>query len=455
MSTTKQEMLSGWGRTPVASCTAWRPERGRDLKQIVTEPANADGHVIARGLGRSYGDASLQPSGTIHMERLNHFIHFDTEQGIVSAQGGVTLAELMELAIPQGWFPYNIPGSRHITIGGAFACNVHGKNHFRDGDFAEHVLAIRLMLATGESVECSPHQNSELFWATAGGMGMTGVIETITLQLKRVSSSSLSATTYRVESLDDMIAAFEHYRDGCEYMVGWIDHMAKGDMIGRGIFEAANHTQREEGGLPLSHFTPSKPAFNVPFFFPSFILNRYSMAIYNRRRFKKYSTWRQMETIDFNTFFHPLDRIGQWNRLYGKRGFYQYQCIFPESPDVVVRMKNFLSMLQKDKIFSFLAVIKYHRDGQGFLNFSKRGYSIALDFANTARVRRVLPKIDQWVAENGGRVYLAKDALLSPELFTFMYGDKASHWLDIIHDIDPHNRFTSLMSERLGWKKTS
>ena len=451
MPNTKKDRLSGWGHTTVAACRTFRPEKRRELQQVIQQ----DGPALARGLGRSYGDASLEPSGTVRMERLNHFISFDTKKGIVCAQAGVTLADLMEIVIPRGWFPYTIPGSRNITLGGAFACNIHGKNHWKEGDFAEHVKSVRVILANGESVECSPTSDSALFWATAGGMGMTGIIEQITLQLKPITSTSLSATTYRVDSLADMIAAFEHYRDGSDYMVGWIDHMAKGEEIGRGIFEAAKHTTPDEGGTPLASFKPAQTSMNVPFFLPSFILNRYSMALYNKLRFRKYSAWRQTQTIDFNTFFHPLDKIGNWNRLYGRRGFFQYQCVFPETPDVVKQIRTFLSALQRQKIFSFLAVIKYHRDGKGLLTFSKRGYSIALDFPNTKRVRSILPQIDRWIAENGGRVYLAKDALLTHDVFSAMYGQSGTDWLKLLRDIDPECKFTSLMSQRLQWKTSA
>ena len=293
MPNTKRERLSGWGHTSVEECLSFRPEKQRDVRAIIHDP----NPIIARGLGRSYGDASLQPTGTVRTERLNHFIHFDTEKGIVTAQAGVTLAELIELAVPQGWFPHHIPGSRHITLGGAFACNVHGKNHYREGDFAEKTLSIRLVIANGDTIECSPTVNSDLFWATAGGMGMTGIIEQITLQLKPIASSSLTATTYRVDSLDDMFAAFEHFRETSDYMVGWIDHMAKGDAIGRGIFEAATHTSLEEGGTPLADFKPSKKSMNVPCFLPPFVLNRYTMALYNLRRFKKYSFQRRIKLL--------------------------------------------------------------------------------------------------------------------------------------------------------------
>jgi decaprenylphospho-beta-D-ribofuranose 2-oxidase len=250
-----------------------------------------------------------------------------------------------------------------------------------------------------------------------------------------------------------MVAAFEHYRENSDYMVGWIDHMSKGNDIGRGVFEAANHTPFAEGGTALSDFSTPAAAINVPCFLPPFVLNRYSMALYNKWRFKKYSAWRQQEVVDFNSFFHPLDKIDNWNRLYGRRGFFQYQCMFPDTPDVVKQMKKFLSAIHKEHLFSFLAVIKYHRDSIGFLTFPQRGYSIALDFPNTARVRRILPQLDQWVATNGGRVYLAKDALLTPDTFNLMYGQRAADWLHLINGIDPEGKFTSLMSQRLEWKK--
>jgi len=449
MPDTKRGELYGWGHYPVRECVSWRPEKRRDLLQIV----QGAGPTIARGMGRSYGDASLQPEGVVLTERLNHFIEFDERRGMLRAQAGVTLAELMDYCIPRGWFPPTIPGTRHITLGGAFACNVHGKNHYKEGDFAEHVQSIRLLMASGESIICSPTHHREIYWATAGGMGMTGIIEEVTLKLKPVTSSSLSATTYRVDSLDDMVAAFEHYRDQTDYMVGWIDHMARNDEIGRGIFEAASHIGTDAGGAQLSAFQPAKPKVTIPFYFPSFVLNRYSMALYNKLRFKKYSAWRQAENIDFNSFFHPLDRIGAWNRMYGRRGFFQYQCLFPDTPGVATHIQTFLSAIQRKKLFSFLAVIKYHREGKGFLTFPLKGYSIALDFPNTPQVRAVLPQLDRWVADHGGRVYLAKDAMLTPDLFQIMYGENGSDWCRIINELDPQAKFTSLMSQRLEWKR--
>lgn len=448
MPNTKQQMLHGWGHTPIRECAVWRPEKRRDVVDAISKSPT----LLARGMGRSYGDAALQPAGVLSTQRLNHILEFDTTQGIVRAQAGVTLSELMALCVPKGWFPYTIPGTKHVSLGGALACNVHGKNHYRHGDFAEHVLSIRLVLPSGEAVECSSTRHPDLFWATAGGMGMTGVIESVTLKLRPIRSASLSATTYRVDSLRDMVAAFENYRDIADYMVGWIDHMAGGDDIGRGIFEAATHCRPDEGGAPLESYKQEPPRFNVPAFLPSFVLNRYSMAIYNRLRFHKYSAWRQAEIIDFGTFFHPLDSLGHWYRLYGRQGFYQYQVLFPETGDVLNQMHTFLSAIQRKKLFSYLAVIKYHRDGKGPMTFPMRGYSIALDFPNTRRVRAVLPQLDRWVSDHGGRVYLAKDATLSADLFYTMYGQGAAQWTRFVREMDPEKKFTSMMSDRLEWK---
>ncbi|MGE0754940.1 MAG: FAD-binding protein [Alphaproteobacteria bacterium] len=452
MTSAPKKTLHGWGRTPVAECTAWRPEKQRNVQHIL---GNHDRPLIARGMGRSYGDASLQPEGVLCTQRLNHFLTFDSGHGIVTAQAGVTLAELMEIGIPKGWLPPVIPGTRHVTLGGCFAANVHGKNQFAEGDFAEHVLRIKLTRANGESVECSPDTYPDLFWATAGGMGMTGIIEEITLKLKPVTSSTLSTTSYKVGSLTDMMAAFELYRSNSDYMVGWIDHMASHNQLGRGIFESARHLLPADGGEPVADYIPAETRFNVPVYAPPFLLNRYSMALYNRWHFRKYSSERVTEHIGFNNFFHPLDSIGHWYRLYGKRGFYQYQCLIPETSATPAVLQELLTLIHEYKLFSFLAVLKYHRDGVGFLTFSQKGYSLALDFPNTARVRAFLPLLDSFVAEHGGRVYLAKDAQLSAAMFDRMYGENASQWKEVLQDADPEHRMLSLMAQRLRWKSTA
>lgn len=450
MSSITKKTLHGWGRAPVATCSAWRPEKQRHVQNIIT---NHDEGLIARGLGRSYGDAALQTSGVLCTDRLNHFIALDTQRGTVKAQAGLSLADVMANTIPKGWLPPVIPGTRHVTLGGCFASNVHGKNHFREGEFADHVTSIKLTKANGETVECSPDTYPDLFWATAGGMGMTGIIEEVTLKLKPLASASLSSMAYKVGSLSDMIAAFEHYKATADYMVGWIDHRAKGAQIGRGVFEAANHMLPADGGEPLEKYESPKTRLTVPFYAPSFLLNSITMGLYNKWHFRNYSTERNAHQIDLNSFFHPLDNIGDWYKLYGKRGFYQYQCLIPETSASAGVLQEILELIHDHGLFSFLAVLKYHREGNGLLTFSKQGYSLALDFPNTHRVRAFLPVLDELVAEHKGRVYLAKDALLSASMFNRMYGEQAQQWREVIQEADPDSRLTSLMSQRLKWKQ--
>ncbi len=449
MANIKREHLSGWGLTPATHCVSYRPEKERELAALL---ATHKTPVIARGLGRSYGDASLQPGGVIKTERLDHFIEFDKDSGILRAQAGVSLAEVMAFSVPRGFLPPVIPGTKHVTLGGAFACNVHGKNQYKLGEFAEHVTQIRLLMEGGKRVECSPTEHTDLFWATAGGMGMTGIIEELSLRLMPIHSTSLRTHARRVGNIEGMVAEFEAYRGSADYMIGWIDHMARGEKIGRGVFEAANHITMGEGGSALSSYRQPPPRISVPCHAPAMLLNKYSMALYNSFRFKRYEHHPENGRTDLGHFFHPLDGIAHWNRLYGKSGFFQYQCLLPDSESVATHLRQLLTSLQAEKIFSFLAVIKYHRAGKSPVSFSRPGYSVALDFPNTVRVRGAIPHINHWIAERGGVVYLAKDALLSADMFHAMYGARGEAWREHIRDLDPHGRFSSMMSERLEWK---
>lgn len=441
--------LSGWGRFPIEKCVMYRPEKQREIAEILRKEKHP---LIARGAGKSYGDSSLNPKGVIACERLDRFLSFDAAHGIMRVQAGVTLADILHVAIPRGWILPVIPGTKFATAGGSFASNVHGKNHFKDGDFAAHVTDVLLRLPGGETAHCSAQDNSDLYWATAGGMGMTGVIEEITLKLKPIASASVRTWTRKVTSIEEMTALFREHETSADYMVGWIDHFAKGEHLGRGVFEKAEHANAEIG-KPLSSYRIKASSLAVPRWFPGFLMNRYTMWLYNTLRFAFYSTKYRIEVKDFESFFHPLDGIRNWNYLYGRKGFLQYQCVIPEGLHAMEQMRHILQMIQESGKFSYLAVIKYHRAHEGIMSFPIQGFSLALDFPNTTDVHALLHQVDHYLCGIGGRVYLAKDARLSPQHFEQMYAHELPKWRKILKLVDPKGKMNSSMAQRLGFRE--
>lgn len=428
-------------------CPVYRPEKEREVPVVMASHGSA---LVARGMGRSYGDASLNSGGIISSERLNRFIEFDAEKGVITAEGGVSLAEILDIAVVKGWFLPVVPGTKYASLGGAIACNIHGKNHYAKGDFAEYVLHLKLCLPNGESLDCSAAKNAEIFWATCGGMGMTGYIERATLQLIPIESASLGCWRVKAENIEEMVALFRENATNSDYMIGWIDHFARGKNLGAGIFEKSNHCKLTDG-LPLGKYREKPPSFSVPKFFPAFTLNKYSMALYNRARFcgigKKGATMKR----NFFEFFHPLDALKNWNRMYGNNGFFQYQFIVPEGKNAAIDMRNILQLIQDSEHFSFLAVIKYHRGGKGLMTFPIAGFSIALDFPAGEKILGLLDKIDEELCRTGGRIYLAKDARAKPGTIEKMYGKNFREWKKIIKEIDPQNKMDSAMGKRLGF----
>ncbi len=444
----KKKKLSGWGGVPAVECVTYRPEKRQMLAAFA---AGHEAPVIARGCGRAYGDAALSVTGVVEMERLDRFIAFDEKTGVLRVEAGVTLADMLNVVIPAGWFLPVIPGTKFVSAGGAFASNVHGKNHARQGDFARHVVECVVRLASGEAITCSKTEHSDVFWATAGGMGLTGIIEEMTLQLLPVTSLSLRVHTKKTPSIHAMVTAFR--QSDAEYKIGWIDHFVRGDAFGRGVFEMASHISEHEGGMPLASYRPPTRGITIPPFFPGIVLNRYSMALYNVRRFRRYGDSLPEEVVGFEGFFHPLDRLQHWNRLYGRRGFFQYQCVIPDSPDVADHLNALLQLIRRRGCFSYLAVLKYMGDHEGLLSFPLRGFSLALDFPNTPAVCALQHELNEQVANLGGRVYLTKDALLSRGHFERMYRDALPEWKRIVRECDPARHFMSEMAIRLGMKE--
>lgn len=440
--TATSRALSGWGNSPVEQCAVWKLQAPGDATRLIPLAPS----LIAYGGGRSYGDAALNPPGTAITGSLNSFIAADDATGVITVEAGVSLREVLEVMVPRGWFLPVIPGTQFATIGGALAANVHGKNHRRTGDFARHVLSFDLTLASGERVACSPMLNAELWHATIGGLGMTGIIENVTLQLMPIQSARMDVTYTACDSIEAMLTQFEAQQDSAEYLVGWVDHFARGPQLGRGIVETARHVPMADGSLAAHR--PTHSMLQVPFFAPNVTLNRYSMALYNAHRFRQ-ALRNPQRTVGFTHFFHPLDGIGHWNRLYGKRGLLQYQFIVPDG----AALRPILEALQQANQFSFLAVLKAHGEGSGLMGFSRPGYSLALDFPNTPAVHALLDTIDRRVLTAGGRVYLAKDARLKRDVFEAMYAHALPEWRATLKAVDPTGYFMSSMGRRLGFKE--
>ena len=449
--------LSGWGRYPVQTCELERPERYAGLHSDAAS-------VIARGQGRSYGDAALNENRRVLLtERVNRLLDFDAVQGALRAEAGVTLAEILDVIVPKGWFLPVTPGTKFVSLGGCVAADVHGKNHHHDGSFGDHVLAIEMILADGSRVACSPSDNAELFWVTVGGMGLTGIIGEVTLKLIPVQSGYMMVRHHAAGNLEQLFQLLENPSMDDRYTVAWLDSLASGQQFGRGIAMCGHHAAAEElpegfrmhAVSPLSISKVSlreghvKCSRTIPFDFPAFVLNPLSIGAFNALYYGREGGKHKPFLNGYDTYFYPLDAIGHWNRLYGKRGFVQYQCVIPEQT-AFDGIKALLRELSCSRRPSFLAVLKrLGAQGRGMLSFPMAGYTLALDLPiRDEGLFALLDKLDQIVLQYGGRVYLAKDARLSAESFRAMY-PHYGEWLKIKSAIDPENRFSSSLSRRL------
>lgn len=447
--------LSGWGRYPVQSCELERPERYADLHSGAAS-------VIARGQGRSYGDAALNENRRVLLTgRVNRLLEFDVEKGILRAEAGATLAEILEVIVPKGWFLPVTPGTKFVSLGGCVAADVHGKNHHHDGSFGDHVVAIELILADGSRVTCSAAGNADLFWATVGGMGLTGIIGEVALRLIPIASSYMMVRHHAAANLEQLFQHLQNPAMDDRYTVAWIDSMAGGAQLGRGIAMCGHHAAKEElpVGLSLSSSNSEelvggrshkKYARAIPFDFPAWVLNSLSIGAFNAFYYQREGKKQQPFLAGYDPYFYPLDAIGQWNRLYGKRGFVQYQCVIPDAA-AFDGIKALLQELSGSHRPSFLAVLKrFGAQGRGLLSFPMAGYTLALDLPiRDVGLFVLLDRLDEIVLRHGGRVYLAKDARLSAESFRAMY-PHYGEWLKIKNAVDPQNRFSSSLSRRLG-----
>ena len=382
------------------------------------------GHkVIPRGLGRSYGDVCLNDQETILLtEKLDHFISFDPHTGLMCCESGVTFAEILELVVPQGFFLPVTPGTKFVTVGGAIANDVHGKNHHTAGSFGHHVTQFELLRSDGSRLLCSPTQNAEYFMATIGGLGLTGLVTWAEFQLIPIFSDLISQEVIRFGGLSEFYDISNESERDFMYTVAWIDCLAKGKNLGRGLFMRGNHVN--DAALKIKHSQNVKGAkFNIPCDAPHFVLNPASISLFNWAYYWKQRRKSVASLTHYNPFFYPLDAIENWNRLYGKRGFLQYQCVVPPLVEEAAT-REMLTVIAKARMGSFLVVLKRFGDrpSRGMLSFSRPGTTLALDFPNVGpRLFELLNHLDSIVRSAHGAVYPAKDARMSREAFTEFY----------------------------------
>jgi FAD/FMN-containing dehydrogenase len=444
-----EQEIAGWGNYHTALCRLFRPEQVGTLRDVLL---NGDATTcIPRGLGRSYGDSAVNTGdGVILCQKLNRFLAFNLDTGIVECEGGVSFAEIIEHLLPRGFFLPVTPGTKFVTVGGAIAADVHGKNHHCDGTFSKFLLDLKLMTATGEVMVCSPELHSDVFWATVGGMGLTGVILSARIQLVRVPSAYIKVRYDRAKNIDHAIDLFTQGNQP-RFSVAWIDCLASGKKLGRcvlmrGDFAEPADLSGPRGSAPFK--VPAKRNKSVPKFFPAFALNRLSIKAFN---ILYYAGHKNVDRIvDYDTFFYPLDNLLHWNRMYGKRGFVQYQALLP-THTARGGMRKLLERLARSGMGSFLAVLKATGPaGHGLLSFPYAGFTLALDLPNTGqKLSALLTELDQIVLENEGRLYLAKDATMSRDAFEKMY-PLLGQFREICARLDPQRRLASTQSRRLG-----
>ena len=443
--------VTGWGRTAPTTARLIRPRTYEEAAEAVRECGIRGG--IPRGLGRAYGDAAQNAGGAVFdMTGLDRVHAIDADGGTVLCDAGVSLHRLMEVLLPLGWFVPVTPGTRYVTVGGAIGADIHGKNHHVSGSFARHVLSFELLTADGEIRTVSA--GTSLFDATAGGMGLTGVILTATVRLQPVETSLMSVDTERATDLDDLMARLTAVDHRYRYSVAWIDLLARGASMGRSVLTRGDHAtvealpERTRARRAPLEFRPGRlPA--APAFVPEGLLGRTTVGLFNELWFRKAPRARTGELQRISTFFHPLDGVPHWNRVYGRGGFVQYQFVVGYGQEDALR--RIVHRISQRRCPSFLAVLKRFGEGDpGWLSFPMPGWTLALDIpANLPGLGTFLDELDEEVAAADGRVYLAKDSRLRPELLAAMY-PRLDGFRALRAELDPRSVFTSDLSRRLG-----
>jgi decaprenylphospho-beta-D-ribofuranose 2-oxidase len=430
--------LSGWGRTFVPG----REIRDEQLERIT--PAAS----LSRGLGRSYGDASLPASGVLQVvgtTLADRILGFDDATGVLRVEAGLCLAEMNRIFLPRGFFTPVTPGTKFVTLGGMVASDVHGKNHHVAGTIGRHVRAIKLRVGDGRVVECSREHESKLFFATLGGQGLTGHILEVELQLARVPSPWIKQTSHRIDNLDTFVARLRSESEHWPFTVGWMDIVATGTSLGRGILFCGRWAEANEAPTTFPRMKASVP---MPFALPSGLLNRFTIAVFNQLVFRSHFQREKTAYVDPDTFFYPLDRVLRWNLAYGSRGVTQHQSVLPHE-GASRGLRAMIDVLRSFGAASFLTVVKdCGPEGEGLLSFPKPGMSLALDIPIRDDTQAVIDKLNEVVISCGGRIYLTKDGFTRAEHFRAM-DPRIPEFLAVCRQWDPERRIRSAQSERL------
>jgi decaprenylphospho-beta-D-ribofuranose 2-oxidase len=402
-------VLSGWGRFPRLDCSVKRPRTEDDLRALTRQ-----GRLIPRGNGRAYGDSALSATNTADMRSFARMLSFDGDTGRLSVEAGVLLADVIRAFLPRGWFPAVTPGTKFVTVGGMIAADVHGKNHHKVGSFGSFVDWIDVMGPDGSVRRCSREQDPELFGWTLGGMGLTGAILRAAFRLQAVDSGWIRQTTVPAPDLDTAMDSFERNLDAT-YSVAWIDCLSSGAKLGRSLVYLGEHATRAELGRrelrdPIG--TLKGPALAVPFDAPSGLLNGVAVRAFNALYYRNGRRGQATKLVDWDSYFYPLDRVLGWNRIYGRRGFAQFQCALPldRSRD---GLRALLDATSRAGAGSFLAVLKRFGEQDSPISFPMAGYTLALDFPVTRKTLALLAELDRIAIEHGGRFYLAKDSRMT------------------------------------------
>lgn len=439
--------IHSWGRYPTTDATLHSPRSPSALRRLLldTPPTDTEATTtfdgIARGLGRSYGDSALA-SNIVQTRELDQLLAFDADTGLLTCAAGVSLDTILHCFTPRGWFLPVVPGTRFVSVGGAIASDVHGKNHHLDGTFGQHVHSLRLLLPDGSVLNCSSSENSVLFHATCGGMGLTGIIVDATIRLRRIPGSAINQRTLRTQHLQEVMERFESSATST-YSVAWLDCLARGPALGRSLLFLGEHAS--DGQFKA----PQRGGLAVPFNSPAFLLNRYSMGLFNALYYNRPVNSQTEQRIEAGQYFFPLDSIAHWNRLYGRKGFLQYQFVVPDAA-ALAAISLVLKRSSAAGKGSFLSVLKKFGPGNdNLLSFPMQGYTLAMDFKFENTLLPLLDELDSIVLDHGGRLYLAKDARMSEATFKRSY----PRWEELAQlraASGADRMFNSLQSRRLG-----